>query len=79
MGVDNTEEYYENFDRIADLFPVVEKALDDGDESVEVKDFMIEELENVYCMVDDLKEMSLIMSLLKRKDFLILNMILLIK
>ena len=42
MGVDDTEEYYENFDRIADLFPVVEKALDDGDESVEVNDFMIE-------------------------------------
>ena len=64
MGVDDTEEYYENFDRIADLFPAVEKALDDGDESVEFKDFMIEELDNVYCTVDDLKEMSLIMSLL---------------
>ena len=49
MGVDDTEKYYENFDRIADLLPVVEKALDDGDESVEFKDFMIEELDNVYC------------------------------
>ena len=64
MGVDDTEEYYENFDWIADHFPIVEKALDDGDENVEFKDFMIEELDNVYCTVDDLKEMSLIMSLL---------------
>ena len=27
----------------------MEKALDDGDESAEFKDFMIEELHNVYC------------------------------
>ena len=39
-----------------DLFPVVKKALVDGDESVEFKDFMIEELDNIYCTVDELKK-----------------------
>lgn len=61
-----------------DLFPVVKKALVDGDESVEFKDFMIEELDNIYCTVDELRKI-LTMSLLRRKDFLIINLTLLIK
>ena len=61
-----------------DLFPVVKKALVDGDESAEFKDFMIEELDNIYCTVDELRKI-LTMSLLRRKDFLIINLTLLIK
>lgn len=61
-----------------DLFPVVKKALVDGDESVEFKDFMIEELDNIYCTVDELRKI-LTISLLRRKDFLIINLTLLIK
>ena len=61
-----------------DLFPVVKKALDHGDESVEFKDFMIEELDNIYCTVDELRKI-LTISLLRRKDFLIINLTLLIK
>ena len=61
-----------------DLFPVVKKALVDGDESVEFKDFMIEELDNIYCTADELRKI-LTMSLLRRKDFLIINLTLLIK
>lgn len=61
-----------------DLFPAVKKALVVGDESVEFKDFMIEELDNIYCTVDELRKI-LTMSLLRRKDFLIINLTLLIK
>ena len=61
-----------------DLFPVVKKALVDGDESVEFKDFMIEELDNIYCTVDELRKI-LTISLLRRKDFVIINLTLLIK
>ena len=61
-----------------DLFPAVKKALVVGDESVELKDFMIEELDNIYCTVDELRKI-LTMSLLRRKDFLIINLTLLIK
>ena len=60
------------------LFPAVKKALVGGDESVEFKDFMIEELDNIYCTVDELRKI-LTMSLLRRKDFLIINLTLLIK
>ena len=45
MKIENIEKYYEIFDRLVDLFPVVESALEDGDRSVEFKDFMLEELD----------------------------------
>ena len=31
MKIENIEKYYEIFDRLVDLFPVVESALEDGD------------------------------------------------
>ena len=44
MKIENIEKH-EIFDRLVDLFPVVESALEDGDRSVEFKDFMLEELD----------------------------------
>ena len=44
MKIENIEKH-EIFDRLVDLFPVVECALEDGDRSVEFKDFMLEELD----------------------------------
>ena len=55
MKIDDIEKY-EIFDRHVELFPVVEGALEDGNASVEFKDFMIEELDNVYSTVEELKE-----------------------
>ena len=35
MKIEDIEKYYETFDRLVGLFPVVESALEDGDISVE--------------------------------------------
>ena len=48
MKINDIEEYYEIFDRLVELFPVVEGALEDGDTCAEFEDFMIEELDSSY-------------------------------
>ena len=48
MKIDDIEKYYETFDRLVELFPVAEGALEDGDTSVAFEDFMIDELDSVY-------------------------------
>ena len=54
MKEEDIEKYYENFNRLVDLFPVVERALETEEESSEFNDFVIEELENVYYTSDEL-------------------------
>ena len=56
MEIDGIEKYCEIFDRLVDLFPVIESALEDGDTSTEFEDFMSEELDNLYSTIDELKE-----------------------
>ena len=56
MKIDDTEKYYEMFDRLVKLFPVVESALEDGDTSVKFEDFLKEELDNAYSTVEELKQ-----------------------
>ena len=48
MKIDDIEKCYEIFDRLVELFPVVESALEDGNTSVEFENFIIEELDDVY-------------------------------
>ena len=48
MKIDDIEKYYETLDRLVELFPVAEGALEDGDTSVAFEDFMIDELDSVY-------------------------------
>ena len=56
MEINDIEKYYEIFDRLVDLFPVVESALEDGDANTEFEDFMSEELDNLHSTIDELKE-----------------------
>ena len=56
MEIDDIEKYYEIFDRLVDLFPVVESALEDGNTGTEFEDFMSVELDNLYSTIDELKE-----------------------
>lgn len=44
MKIDDIEKYYEIFDRLVELFPVVESALGDGDVCFEFRGFMEVEL-----------------------------------
>ena len=55
MKIEDIEKYYEIFDRFVELFLVVESALEDGDTCVEL-DSMLEELDNVYSTVSEIKE-----------------------
>ena len=44
MNIDNIKKYYEIFDRVVDLFPVIKSALEHRDISHELKVFMKQEL-----------------------------------
>ena len=68
MKIDDIEKYYQIFDRLVDLFPVVESALEDGDTSTEFEDFMSEELYNLYSTNDELKE-NIDNVVVSKKDF----------
>ena len=46
MEIDNIKEYYQMIDRLVELFPEVENALDTGDMSEEFKNFMLEDLDD---------------------------------
>ena len=56
MEIDGIEKYYEIFDRLVDLFPVVGSTLEDGDANTDFEGFMSEELDNLYSTTDELKE-----------------------
>ena len=56
MKIDDIEKYHEFFERVVELFPVVESALEDENTSPELEGFMLEELDNLYSTVDGLKE-----------------------
>ena len=56
MKIEDIEKYNEIFDKLVDIFSAVESALEDGDISVEFKDFMLEELYNVYSTVSEMKK-----------------------
>lgn len=54
MKIDKTEKYADIFERLLNLFPVVESALEDEVESEEFKEFM--DLKSVYNHAEDVKE-----------------------
>ena len=56
MKIYDTEKYHEIFYRIVELFHVVESALEDENTGTEFEDFTLEELDNLYSTVDELKE-----------------------
>ena len=56
MNISDIEKYYEIIDWFLELFPVVENALDDGDRSVEFKDFMLEDLDGAYSTLSERKK-----------------------
>ena len=56
MKIDDIEKYYEIFDMLVELFPVVESAPEDENTSTEFEDFMLEELDNLYSTAEELKE-----------------------
>ena len=56
MKIDDIEKYYEVFDRLVELFPVVESALEDENTSSEFENFMLEDLDNLYSTAEELKE-----------------------
>ena len=47
--------FYEIFNRLVELFPAIESALEDENISYEFEDFMSEELDNLYSTVEELK------------------------
>ena len=56
MKIEDIEKYNEIFDKLVDIFSDFESAFEDGDISVEFRDFMLEELHNVYSTVSEMKE-----------------------
>ena len=56
MNIGDIEKYYEGIDKLLELFPVVENALDDGDMFVEFKDVMLEDLDDACSTLSELKE-----------------------
>ena len=69
MKIDDIEKYYETFDRLVELFPVVERALEDETTSPKFEDFMLEELGNLYSTAEELKE-TIDMLLYLKEDLL---------
>ena len=56
MDIDTTEKYCDIIYRLLELSPMFERALNNGDMSDEFKNFMMEDLENVYTTLSELKE-----------------------
>ena len=54
--IENIDNYYSSFDRLIELFPTFESALNGGEETLEFTDFHETELDNVYCTVELRKE-----------------------
>ena len=63
MNIDDIEKYCNIFDRLVELFPFVESALEDRNTTDEFEEFMIEGLDSVYSTVEEL-----IMSLYLKED-----------
>ena len=56
MKINDNEKYYEIFDRLVELNPVVESALEDDIASMEFENFLSEDLNNLYSTAEELKE-----------------------
>ena len=56
MDIDTVEKYSEKFERFLNLFPVVEAALEDEIEPDEFKQFIEEDLNNMYMHIEKVKE-----------------------
>ena len=56
MKINDNEKYYEIFDRLVELNPVVESALEDDIASTEFENFLLEDLNNLYSTAEKLKE-----------------------
>ena len=56
MNIENIDNYYSFFDRLIELSPAFESAIDGIEETRQFKDFLETELHHVYCTVEGLKE-----------------------
>ena len=56
MKIDNIEEYYQIIDRLVELFPEVENALDTGNMSKEFKNFLLEDLDDQYPTLREMRD-----------------------
>ena len=56
MKIDDIEKYYEIFDRLLEIIPIVESALEDDIASTEFENFLLEDLNNLYLTGEELKE-----------------------
>ena len=69
MKINDIEKYCEIFDRLVELFPIVESVLEDGDTSTEFEDFILEELDSLYSTTAELKETIDNVVVPKKTDF----------
>ena len=56
MKINDIEKYFEIFDRLVELFLILESVLEDGDTSTEFEDFLLEQLDSLYSTIAELKE-----------------------
>ena len=56
MKINDIEKYCEIFDRLVELFLILESVLEDGDTSTEFEDFLLEQLDSLYSTIAELKE-----------------------
>ena len=67
MHIETEEKYTEIIHRLLEFYPLFEKALDDGDVADEVRNFLLEDLDDCYSTLQELKEKNHYVSLPKKK------------
>ena len=66
MDIESEEKYTEIVHRLLAFYPLFEKALDDGDVADEVRNFLLEDLDDCYSTLLKLKEETQHVSLSKK-------------
>ena len=56
MNIENIDNYYSFFDRLIELSPAFESAIDGIEETLQFKDFLETELHHVCCTVEGQKK-----------------------
>ena len=67
MDIESEEKYTEIVHRLLEFYPLFEKALDDGDVADEVRNFLLEDLDDCYSTLLKLKEETQHVSLSKKR------------
>ena len=56
INIETTEKYREIVDRLFEVYPMFERALDDGDMSDEFRNFLVEDLDDCYPTLSEIKD-----------------------